>query len=153
MPTDAKMISMPNGSTHLTAYLAQPPADGDARRPGLVIIHEIFGLNGDIKSIADRFASEGYAALAVDLFSGRNRALCMFRFMSAMFVNSLDHRGIKELKTALTHLAAQPGVDPDHLGAIGFCMGGNFAICWACTDQRLKVVAPFYAANPRPLEA
>jgi carboxymethylenebutenolidase len=38
-------------------------------------------------------------------------------------------------------------------GAIGFCLGGSFAIAWACTDQRLKVIAPFYGNNPRPLEA
>lgn len=38
------------------------------------------------------------------------------------------------------------------MGAIGFCMGGGFAIAWACTDSRLKAIAPFYGANPRPLE-
>jgi carboxymethylenebutenolidase len=38
------------------------------------------------------------------------------------------------------------------MGAIGFCMGGSFAIAWACTDSRLKAIAPFYAVNPRPME-
>jgi carboxymethylenebutenolidase len=44
-------------------------------------------------------------------------------------------------------------VDANRLGAIGFCMGGGFAIAWACTDQRLKAIAPFYGSNPRPLSA
>jgi carboxymethylenebutenolidase len=43
-------------------------------------------------------------------------------------------------------------VDAQRMGAIGFCMGGGFAIAWACTDSRLKAIAPFYASNPRPLE-
>ena len=38
------------------------------------------------------------------------------------------------------------------MGAIGFCMGGSFAIAWACTDSRLKAIAPFYGVNPRPLD-
>ncbi len=46
-----------------------------------------------------------------------------------------------------------PEVDSQRIGAIGFCMGGAFAIAWACTDDRLQAIAPFYAANPRPLNA
>ncbi len=70
-----------------------------------------------------------------------------------MTLNSLDHRGIHDLKAALTYLSSQPGVDAARLGAIGFCMGGGLAIAWACADNRLKAIAPFYAPNPRPLAA
>jgi carboxymethylenebutenolidase len=70
-----------------------------------------------------------------------------------MLFNSLGHGAIRDLKAALTYLARQPGVDAARLGAIGFCMGGSFAIAWACADDRLKVVAPYYAMNPRPLQA
>jgi carboxymethylenebutenolidase len=132
-------------------YLALPDAPGP--HPGVVVIHEAYGLNENIKDIAGRFADQGYAALAVDLFGGRNRAICMARFMTGMLGGSVNRFGISDLKAALTHLAALPAVDPDRIGAIGFCMGGAFAIAWACTDQRLKAIAPFYGANPRPLEA
>jgi len=67
--------------------------------------------------------------------------------------NSLNNGGIHDLKAALTYLTEQPGVDSQRLGTIGFCMGGSFAIAWACTDNRLKAIAPFYGMNPRPLEA
>jgi carboxymethylenebutenolidase len=133
------------------AYLALPDASGP--HPGVVVIHEAYGLNENIKDIAGRFANEGYAALAVDLFTGRNRAICMTRYMAGMLAGSVNRYGISELKAALTHLAAMPEVDPERIGAIGFCMGGGFAIAWACTDERLKAIAPFYGANPRPLEA
>ena len=133
------------------AYLALPDAPGP--HPGVVIIHEAYGLNENIKDIAGRFADNGYAALAVDLFTGRNRAICMTRYMAGMLIGSVERYGISDLKAALTHLAALPEVDSERIGAIGFCMGGGFAIAWACTDERLKAIAPFYGANPRPLDA
>ncbi|HSP08651.1 MAG TPA: dienelactone hydrolase family protein [Candidatus Dormibacteraeota bacterium] len=131
-------------------YLALP--DGGGRHPGVVVIHEAYGLNGNIKSIARRFAGEGYAALAVDLFSGRNRAVCMSRYMAGMLLGSVNRHGIFDLKSALTMLAKMPQVDAQRMGAIGFCLGGGFAIAWACTDSRLKAIAPFYGVNPRPLQ-
>ena len=132
-------------------YLALPDAPGP--HPGVVIIHEAFGLNENIKEITGRFAEQGYAALAVDLFAGRNKAVCMARYMAGMLGGSVNRYGIADLKNALTHLAGLPNVDPERIGAIGFCMGGGFAIAWACTDNRLKAIAPFYGANPRPLDA
>jgi carboxymethylenebutenolidase len=77
----------------------------------------------------------------------------MARYMTGMLIGSVDRAGISDLKAAMTHLAAMPEVDPLHIGAIGFCMGGGFAVAWACTDERLKAIAPFYAANPRPIDA
>jgi len=147
-------VSFPSGRSsdvQLEGYLARP--EGDGPFPGVVIIHEIYGLNENIKDITRRFAQEGYGALAVDLFAGRNRMVCMFRFMGGMLLNSLHHGGIRDLKAALSFLAEQPGVDRNRLGAVGYCMGGGFAIAWACTDNRLKAIAPYYAANPRPLKA
>src|SRR5438128_4296942 len=132
-------------------YVALP--DGNDPHPGVVVIHEAYGLNDNIKDICHRFAGSGYAALAVDLFTSRNRALCMARYMAGMLRGSLERAGIGDLEAALGHLAAMPEVDPERIGAIGFCMGGGFAIAWACTDDRLKAIAPFYAANPKPIDA
>ena len=131
-------------------YLVTPGGPGP--RPGVVVIHEAYGLNDNIKDITQRFAREGYVGLAVDLFTDRNRAVCMARYMAGMLLGSVNRYGINDLKTALTYLAANPDVDAKRVGAIGFCMGGSFAIAWACTDSRLKAIAPFYAVNPRPLE-
>jgi len=131
-------------------YLALP--DGGGPHPGVVVIHEAFGLNEHIKDVTRRLAQEGYAALAADLFSDRNRAVCMARYMGGMLLGGVDRAGIPDLKAALTLLAALPEVDGERVGAIGFCMGGGFAIAWACTDSRLKAIAPFYGGNPRPLE-
>ena len=131
-------------------YLALP--DGDGPHPGVVVIHEADGLNDHIKDVSCRLADAGYIALAVDLFAGRNRAICMARYMAGLLGGSVNRYGIDDLKSALTYLAKLEDVDAQRMGAIGFCMGGSFAIAWACTDSRLKAIAPFYAANPRPLE-
>ena len=131
-------------------YLAAP--DGNGPHPGVVVIHEAFGLNDHIKDVTRRLADAGYATLAVDLFTGRNRAVCMARYMAGAVGGSVNRYGVKDLKSALTLLATMTNVDPQHLGAVGFCLGGGFAIAWACTDSRLKAIAPFYGANPRPLD-
>jgi carboxymethylenebutenolidase len=131
-------------------YLVTP--DGSGPHPGVVVIHEIYGLNDQIKEICQRFAAAGYAALAVDLFTDRNRAVCMTRYMAGMLLGSVNRYGVSDLKSALTYLAKNRAIDAKRLGAIGFCMGGSFAVAWACTDSRLKAIAPFYAVNPRPLD-
>jgi len=131
-------------------YVASPDRAGP--HPGVVVIHEAYGLNDNIKDIARRFAEAGFVALAVDLFAGRNRAVCLARYMGGMLLGSVNRLGIDDLKAALTYLAKDRTVDANRLGAIGFCMGGGFAIAWACTESRLKAIAPFYAANPRALD-
>jgi len=146
-----KEVQICGGTAGLNGYLAEP--EGTGKFPALVVIHEAFGLNDDIRSIARRFAEQGYAALAVDLFAGRNRMVCMARFMSGIFLNSLNHTGIQDLRVSLNYLQTLPEVDSNRAGAAGFCMGGSFAIAWASGDNRLKAIAPFYAMNPRPLEA
>ncbi|HET7420195.1 MAG TPA: dienelactone hydrolase family protein [Candidatus Dormibacteraeota bacterium] len=131
-------------------FLASP--DGDGPHPGVVVIHEAYGLDDQIKGVARRLAGAGFAALAVDLFAGRNRAVCMARYMTGLLMGSTRGAGIDDLKSSLTFLAKLPDVDAQRMGAVGFCMGGGLAIAWACTDSRLKAIAPFYSTNPRPLE-
>jgi carboxymethylenebutenolidase len=151
MPPRTETLTFSAGKDLLAGYLALP--EGTGPWPGLIVIHEVYGLNDNMRDTARRLADEGYAALAVDLFAGRSRTACMFRLFGGLMLNSLDHRGIHDLHAALDTLAARPDVDAARLGAIGFCMGGGLAIAWACTDDRLHAIAPFYGTNPRPLEA
>jgi len=146
-------VSFQGEKQRLRGYLARPEEPAEGPFPGVVIIHEAFGLEENIQEITRRFADEGYAALAVDLFTGRSRAVCMARFMAGMLRGTPERFGIGDLKAALGVLAEQPSTDGGRIGAVGFCMGGSFAIAWACTDDRLKAIAPFYGVNPRSLEA
>jgi len=123
------------------SYLALP--DGAGPHPGVVIIHEASGLNDNIREICRRFAAEGYAALGVDLFEDRNRAVCMARMFMGGLAGNLDYNGVPALKSALGQLAADPRVDAVRVGAVGFCLGGSIVLTWACTDKRLAAIAPF----------
>ena len=74
------------------SYLALP--DGAGPFPGVVVVHEASGLNDNIRDICGRFAAEGYAALGVDLFEGRNRAVCMARMFAGGMAGNLDYYGV-----------------------------------------------------------
>jgi len=148
MAEQTQNLTFSSGGVQLKGYLARP--EGDGPFPGVVIIHEIFGLNDNIRDIARRFAAEGYLALAVDLFAGRNRVICMLRIIGDLFFKSADKSsGVRDLKAGIDLLAEQEGVDKARLGAIGFCMGGSYAIALGCSDNRIKVIAPYYGMNPR----
>jgi carboxymethylenebutenolidase len=143
-------VRFPSRGSTFGAYLAVP--DGDGPHPGVVVIHEVFGLTDNIRDIARRFARDGYAALAVDLFTDHSRAVCMAQLMGSM-VTGREPAPIKDLVASLDYLITLPEVDPERVGAIGFCMGGGFAIAWGRRDRRLCAIAPFHGTNPRPLEA
>ena len=91
------------------AYLALP--EGPGPYPGVVVVHEASGLNDNIREVCRRFAGEGYAALGIDLFEGRNRVICMARMFGGAMAGNLDHYGVPGLKAALGELARHPEVD------------------------------------------
>ncbi len=141
-----------NASDHpMDAFWVLP--DGRGPFPGVVVIHEIFGLNDNIRHIARRFAEQGYAALAVDLFAGQNRQLCLLRIVYGMLIRPLSNGTVKDLQAALAFLRAQTEVDRRRTGVIGFCMGGGYALQLACLDDGIRAASVFYGANPRPLDA
>jgi carboxymethylenebutenolidase len=135
----------------MESFYAKPPGQGPF--PGLLVIHEIYGLNDNIREIAGRFAGEGYAALAVDLFANRGRAWCMMQAFYGMLFRPLDNPLLSDLQGAVEVLRKLPGVDGRRVGAVGFCMGGGYALQLAITDHGLKAASVFYGTNPRPLEA
>lgn len=147
------MISVPrsNGKGEMDSFLARP--DGSGPFPAVIVIHEIYGLNDNIREIAVQFAEQGYAALAVDLFSNRNRMVCMMQIVHGMMIRPLNNSMLDDLKSAIAVLQKQPHVDADRIGTVGFCMGGAYALQLAITDKGMKAASVFYGANPKPLEA
>jgi carboxymethylenebutenolidase len=133
----------------MRAYYVLP--DGPGPFPGLVVIHEIFGLNENIREVAGRFADEGFATLAVDLFSTAGKVYCLAGIFHGILVRPLNNRVVNDLQCALKFLREREEVDPLRIGAVGFCMGGSFALQLAIVDGEMQAASVFYAMNPKPL--
>src|SRR3954447_16345592 len=111
----------------IPAFEAQPPAS-EAPWPGVVVIHEAFGLNDDIREHALRLAAAGYLAIAPDLFRGRGIGRCLLGTSRALGAGR--GRQFDAIGAARRELAARPDCT-GRVGVIGFCMGGGFALMTA----------------------
>jgi len=153
MSLQTSTVSVPraNGKGEMESFLAKPAGVGPF--PGIIVIHEIFGLNDNIRDISRQFAEQGYAALGVDLFSNRNRMICMLQIIHGMMIRPLNNSMLDDLKSSVAYLQKQSGVDAKRIGAVGFCMGGTYALQLAITDKGMKAASIFYGMNPKPLEA
>lgn len=126
----------------LKAHLAVPPV-GTGPWPGVVVLHELFGLTDDTKQQADRLAAAGYLALAPDLFSA-GRLRCLHSTFSALMSGSGAAYGDIEASRAL--LAGRADCT-GKVGVLGFCMGGGFALMTAA--RGFDAAAPSYGPLPK----
>src|SRR5919108_2553003 len=107
-----------NGGT-ATGYLAEPES---GRGPGVVVLQEWWGLDDHIRSVCDRFAQEGFFALAPDFFRGETTEQ-PDEAQQKMMAMSMD-QAEKDMRGAVDYLAQHEGVEGG-IGAVGFCLGGG----------------------------
>lgn len=131
------------------AYLALP--DGDGPWPGVVVIQEWWGLNDNIRDIADRYAAEGFAALAPDLYFGEETAEPDDARKLAMALEW--ELALRIVQTAVDTLLAHDQVAPQSIGVTGFCMGGGLAWHSAAKLHGIGAVAPYYGGGPELSDA
>ncbi len=131
-----------DGSAHLSAYLARPAGSGPW--PGVVAIHEAWGLDDVLRRHADRLAAAGYLTLAPDLYSDANMGRCIVGTMRSML--SGHGKPYADIEAARRHLLAAPDCT-GKVGSIGFCMGGGFALVTASSG--FDATAVNYGALPR----
>jgi carboxymethylenebutenolidase len=143
-------ITYPVAGGTARGYLAVPsvPSAPPGPWPGVVVIHEAFGLNDDIRSKADEFAAHGYLALAPDLFDGKSWIRCI----RSAFQQIRAGRGpaFTALDAGREFLAARPDCT-GKTGVIGFCMGGGFALLCAPRDG-FGVASVNYGEVPKDAE-
>jgi carboxymethylenebutenolidase len=142
--TDASMISFPANGHEAGGYLATP--DGGAG-PGLLVVQEWWGLDPAIKASCDRFAGEGFVALAPDLYHG-DIAEHTEMDKAGELMNSLPpDRAAADMGGAIDHLLALDAVTGERVGVVGFCMGGLLSlVISAFQGDRVAVTVPFYGA-------
>lgn len=114
---------------------------GDHKVPGIIVVHEWWGINDDIRRLCGLFAAQGIAALAVDLYGGRSTtdAAEAYKLSDEM----KTPRSLEIMSAALNTLAAHPR-STGKVAITGFCLGGAMALVAACNLPSLAASVPFY---------
>ncbi len=136
-----KMVEFASNGRTTKGYLATPaPGKG----PGVLVIQEWWGLVGHIKNVCDRFAAEGFSALAPDLYHGQvaSEPDAAGKLFMALNIGHAE----KDLAGAAKYLAGHSSTTK--LGAVGFCMGGQLALFAGCIDPNIGAVVDFYGIHP-----
>ena len=129
----SKEVSYKSGDEIVKGILYTP--EGKGPFPGIVVIHEYWGLNDWVKEQASKLAGEGYAALAIDLYRGKVAATP--DEAHELMRGVPEDRAKRDLEAAFQFLASQPNVKKDRIGAIGWCMGGGYALDLALEEPKL----------------
>jgi len=137
--TEILSFETTNGAT--SAYVANPDSRSEK---AVVVIQEWWGLNDHIKDIANRYADEGFIAIAPDLYRGKVAANSeeAGKMMQALKIED----GLDTIKNSVE--AARTKYELSHFGITGFCMGGTFALRAACELEGFSAAAPFYGDVP-----
>jgi carboxymethylenebutenolidase len=139
-------VSFPgDGGDAIAGYLVRLREEG--RRPGLIVIHEAFGLNEHVRDVARRFANVGYDALAPDLYSreGAPPADDREALISKMMAMP-DARIVGDLEGAAAHLRQLPGAS-GRVASVGFCSGGRQTLLLACSSDVLDAAVDCWGGS------
>jgi carboxymethylenebutenolidase len=136
-------ITFKANGTNTPGYLARP---SQGRGPGIIVIQEWWGLVPQIEHVADRLATEGFVALAPDLYHGRSTKSPdqAGKMMMAMRIDEAE----RDLAGAIDHLVAQPEVSGTKVGTVGFCMGGALSLFAAAKNPEVGACVVFYGGHP-----
>ena len=129
------------------------PRDDRGPRPAVVVLPELDGFCSGTVAAAQRLADAGYVALALDLYApyGGAPVLRDGAAAKAWLRRIDDSRQVADLARAIVWLAHQPDVDGDRIGALGFSIGGRYALMLATQSSMLRAVATMYS-RPWPTE-
>jgi carboxymethylenebutenolidase len=137
-------VQIPTGAETIGGYLALPEKSG--RYPGIVVVHEWWGLNDWVKEQTEKLAAQGFVALAVDLYRGKvatdmNEAHELMRGVP-------EDRALRDMMAAYNYLTTRKDVDRDRIASVGWCMGGGYSLQLAIHQQRLAACVVNYGALP-----
>jgi len=136
-----KMVEFPSNGGKTSGYLATPTS---GKGPGVLVIQEWWGLVQHIKNVCDRFAAEGFTALAPDMYHGKtaNEPDGAGKLFMALNIGQAE----KDLRGAVDYLATQSS--SQKVGAVGFCMGGQLALFAGTVNPKVGAVVDFYGIHP-----
>ncbi|BDU77886.1 dienelactone hydrolase family protein [Mesoterricola sediminis] len=150
LPVLAGDLPYADGPTRLAGYFAAPRA-AKGKVPGVIVLPQWMGLTAHERSVADRLAGLGYAALAADVY-GVGMAPKDVKEAGVLAGRYKGDRALYQarIRAALAALRAQPHVDPDRIAVIGFCFGGTGALEAARGGLPVKAVVSFHGGLDNP---
>jgi carboxymethylenebutenolidase len=144
--TDIAIPDAPGGSVGMTGVLAVP--EGPGPWPGVVLVHEAFGVNDVMRRQVERMAAAGYLALMPDLFAAGGARRCLAATFRALQAG--EGRAFVDIERARAALAAHPR-STGRVGVLGFCMGGGFALL-AASGRGFDAASVNYGMLPADLD-
>ncbi len=141
-----EQVTFPSNGTDGQGYLAVPAS---GRGAGVVVLQEWWGINDQIREVCDRFASEGFVALAPDIYRGVVTAEPDEAAKLMMALNI--EQAARDMAGAVDFLVTHPTVTSSTVGVTGYCMGGGLAL-WLATlrPDTVSAVVPHYGIIPWP---
>ena len=141
-----EMVTFPSSADTTPGYLARPSDTN--KHPAIVVIQEWWGLVPHIKDVVERFAREGFVALAPDLYHGE---IAEEPDQARKLAMALDRaRAVQEISAAAAYLKSLDATYPKKIGVVGWCMGGGLSLSTAASSSDIGAVVAFYG---RPLDA
>jgi carboxymethylenebutenolidase len=139
-----QMIEFASNGGTARGYLSTPES---GRGPGVVVIQEWWGLVPHIREVADRFAREGFVALAPDLYRGdvARSPDEAGKMMMALNIGRTE----KDLRGAVQYLLNHEATTGEAVGTVGFCMGGVLSLYAASKNERVGACVVFYGIHPK----
>lgn len=123
-----------------SGYLATPKSPG--KHGAVIVIQEWWGMNDWIRGNADRFAKNGYVAIAVDLYRGK--AASNAEEAHELMRGLPEDRALRDLHAAFDSLAKRDDVDPAKIATVGWCMGGGYSLALAVDEPKLRAAVINY---------
>ena len=141
-----ELVEFPSNGHDAGGYLAVP-ASGSG--PGVIVIQEWWGLVDHIKDLCDRFAAQGFTALAPDLYHGVAVSNSEPDEAGKLLMTLNLEQAARDMSGAVDFLRQQPTVAADRVGVVGFCMGGGLALMLATQrPDAIGACVPFYGIIP-----
>ena len=145
--THGEWVTIPRGADSIRAYVAYPERKDKA--PGIIVIHEIFGLSSWEPTVVDTLARNGYVAIVPDLLSSRFGRTPADPDSGRKLVAQLDPDSITaDLDAVYAYLDTLPAVRHDDIAVIGFCWGGTQSFRYATNNPKLQAAVVCYGAPP-----
>ena len=142
----SKVVEYEANGVPLQGYMAWDDAV-KGKHPGVIVVHEWWGHNQHARNAANKLASAGYVAFALDMF-GKGKVTTHPDSAQAFVAEAMQDAAAipSRFDAALALLKADPHVDPARIGAIGYCFGGAVVLGMARSGEDLKAVATFHGA-------